>query len=72
VEGVDYDVAAAQGTLWLKTNQQDRELAENNHRGILSPGYTPGPYSQEAESMAQRFTDWYCAQARAYVDAHVN
>jgi Rieske 2Fe-2S family protein len=71
VEGVDYDVAALK-ELWVKTNQQDRELAENNHRGILSPGYTPGPYSQEAESMAQRFTDWYCAQARAYVDAHVN
>ena len=71
VEGVDYDVAALK-ELWVKTNQQDRELAENNHRGILSPGYTPGPYSQEAESMAQRFTDWYCVQAQAYVDAHVD
>jgi len=71
VEGVDYDLPTLK-QLWLKTNVQDRELAENNHRGILSPGYTPGPYSQEAESMAQRFTDWYVSQARAYVDAHVD
>jgi len=57
--------------LWLKTNQQDRELAENNQRGINSPGYTPGPYSKEAEVLAQRFTDWYCGQAKAYVATHV-
>jgi len=70
VEGVDYDVPAMK-ELWLKTNQQDRELAENNQRGINSPGYTPGPYSKEAEVLAQRFTDWYCGQAKAYVAAHV-
>jgi glycine betaine catabolism A len=70
VEGESYDVQALKA-LWLKTNLQDRELAENNQRGVNSPGYAPGPYSQEAESMTQRFTDWYCTQAKRYVDAHV-
>ena len=71
VEGVDYDIAALTD-LWTKTNAQDKELAENNHAGVNSPGYTPGPYSQDAEMLAQRFTDWYCDKARAYIDAHVD
>ena len=69
VEGVDYD-PARMTELWVKTNQQDREFAENNHRGILSPGYTPGPYSPEAEGLALRFTDWYCNRARDYLASH--
>jgi Rieske 2Fe-2S family protein len=52
------------------TNGQDKELAENNHIGVMSPGYTPGPYSTDAEMLARRFTDWYCDTARAYIDAH--
>lgn len=68
-EGTDYDLTALK-ELWLKTNAQDKELAENNHRGVLSPGYRPGPYSQEAEALAQRFTDWYCRHAADYVAAH--
>lgn len=70
VEGVDYDVPTMK-ELWVKTNLQDRDLAENNHRGVLSPGYTPGPYSPEAESLALRFADWYCAKAQEFVDANV-
>lgn len=70
VEGVDYDIASLT-KLWTQTNLQDKELAENNQVGVNSLGYTPGPYSQEAEMLAQRFTDWYCDKARAYVDAHV-
>jgi Rieske 2Fe-2S family protein len=69
VEGVDYNVSTLT-ELWLKTNLQDKELAENNHRGVLSPGYRPGPYSPEAEALAARFADWYCAQARDYVDSY--
>ena len=42
VEGVDYDVDALI-SLWAVTNSQDKELAENNHKGVNSPGYTPGP-----------------------------
>ena len=69
VEGEDYTVAGLTA-LWDTTNLQDRELAENNQRGVNSRGYTPGPYSEEAEGLVRRFTDWYCATARAYVEAH--
>jgi glycine betaine catabolism A len=70
VEGVDYNVDDLK-EVWIKTNLQDRELAENNHRGVVSPGYTPGPYSPDAETLALQFADWYCDTARRYVDAHV-
>lgn len=69
VEGVDYDIDSLID-LWTKTNLEDKALAENNQLGVNSIGYTPGPYSQEAEMLAQRFTDWYCDKARVYIDAH--
>lgn len=69
VEGVDYDVETLK-ELWIKTNLQDRELAENNQRGVVSPGYTPGPYSPDGEALTRRFVDWYCAKAKDYVAAH--
>jgi Rieske 2Fe-2S family protein len=69
VEGVDYDVAALTD-LWTKTNLEDKQLAENNQVGVNSIGYTPGPYSQDAEMLAQRFTDYYCDKAHAYIAAH--
>jgi Rieske 2Fe-2S family protein len=68
VEGVDYDVEKL-AELWTKTNLQDRELAENNQRGVNSLGYIPGPYSQEAETLVMNFVDWYCARATGYIDA---
>jgi Rieske 2Fe-2S family protein len=71
VEGVDYDVGELKD-IWIKTNLQDRELAENNHRGVVSPGYTPGPYSPDAETLALRFADWYCDKTRAYIAAHAD
>jgi len=67
VEGVDYNVDDL-AELWTRTNIQDRELVENNQRGVDSPGYRPGPYSPEAEALAIRFVDWYCAKARAHLD----
>jgi glycine betaine catabolism A len=69
VEGVDYHVEPLK-EVWIKTNLQDRELAENNHRGVLSLGYTPGPYSPDAETLALQFADWYCGKASAYIAAH--
>ena len=62
VEGVDYHLENLV-KLWLKTNEQDIELVENNQRGVNSVGYVPGPYSEEAEALVNRFTNWYCAQA---------
>lgn len=66
LEGVDYDVERL-ASLWTTTNLQDRALVENNQRGVNSPGYRPGPYSAEAESLVIDFVDWYCARARAYL-----
>ena len=69
VEGVDYHTDELMD-LWTRTNDQDKWLAENNHRGVTSPAYTPGPYSHEAEMLARHFTDWYCDKARAYIASH--
>jgi Rieske 2Fe-2S family protein len=62
VEGVDYHLENLVA-LWLTTNKQDIELVENNQCGVNSFGYVPGPYSEEAEALVGRFTDWYCAEA---------
>jgi Rieske 2Fe-2S family protein len=64
VEGVDYDHKRLIET-WDATNRQDRDLAENNHRGVRSIGFVPGPYSQEAEALVIRFADWYCDRLSA-------
>ncbi|MDR3509036.1 MAG: RHO alpha subunit C-terminal catalytic domain-containing protein, partial [Caulobacteraceae bacterium] len=66
VEGVDYDLGRLTH-LWTTTNLQDRDLVENNQRGVNAAGYRPGPYSPEAEALALRFVDWYCDAARAYI-----
>lgn len=66
VEGVDYDPAVL-SDIWNRTNLQDRDLAENNQRGVNSIGYQPGPYSLDAESLVHRFIDWYCAKASDYI-----
>jgi len=66
-EGTDYHLDALTA-LWTATNLQDLALVENNQRGVNSPGYRPGPYSQEAESLAARFVDWYCNEAQGYID----
>ena len=67
VEGVDYDISRLT-ELWTRTNLQDRDLVENNQIGVNSPGYRPGPYSPDAEALALRFVDWYCATAKGYLD----
>ncbi|MBV8185087.1 MAG: aromatic ring-hydroxylating dioxygenase subunit alpha [Hyphomicrobiales bacterium] len=67
VEGVDYTLDGLT-RLWNETNLQDRDLAENNQRGVNGRGYRPGPYSEEAEHLVIRLVDWYCAQAGRYLD----
>lgn len=67
VEGVDYDVATLT-KLWDLTNLEDRELCELNQRGVDSPAYRPGPYSEVAESLVERFTSYYVATALDYID----
>lgn len=65
VEGVDYDVEHLTA-VWLATNSEDGMLAENNHRGILSRAYRPGPYAP-SEFMLTHFTDWYAGKMGDYV-----
>jgi Rieske 2Fe-2S family protein len=64
VEGVDYTVEGLM-EIWDVTNRQDRDLAENNQRGVNGRGYRPGPYSRTAEPLVLRFVDWYCAKVRS-------
>jgi Rieske 2Fe-2S family protein len=61
-EGVDYSLEEL-SAVWTQTNLQDRDLAENNQRGINGLGYRPGPYAQGAEELVIRFNDWYRATA---------
>ena len=58
VEGQDYDLKRLT-EVWEHTNDEDREVVENNQRGILSPAYEPGPYSPTHESGNIQFVDWY-------------
>jgi glycine betaine catabolism A len=67
VAGVHYTVEGLT-KLWTETNLQDRDLAENNQRGVNGKGYRPGPYSEEAEQLVIRLVNWYCATARRYLD----
>lgn len=68
VEGVDYTIEKLIEA-WTKTNIQDRELAQNNQRGVNSIGYSPGRYSEEAEDLVIRFVEWYRRAARAAAQA---
>ncbi|WP_102959956.1 aromatic ring-hydroxylating oxygenase subunit alpha [Mangrovicella endophytica] len=60
VEGVDYDLDELT-RVWIATNDQDRQIVEENQRGILSPAYEPGPYSELHEGGVIQFVDWYCS-----------
>ena len=60
MEGVDYDVEHLTA-VWRATNDQDKRLAEANHRGIASMAYEPGPYAP-SEFMLKDFTDWYAGK----------
>jgi Rieske 2Fe-2S family protein len=66
VEEVDYNVTRLT-EIWLKTNDEDAQLIENNQRGVNSIGYEPGPYSSRAEWTVAEFADWYCTEADRYL-----
>ena len=65
-EGRDYDVGHL-ANVWLKTNDEDRELVETNQRGVNGLGYVPGPYSLDGERGTAEFIDWYCETANRHV-----
>ncbi|WP_163830815.1 aromatic ring-hydroxylating oxygenase subunit alpha [Spartinivicinus ruber] len=58
-EGIDYDLENLT-KVWLATNDQDRQLVEESYRGVSSPAYIPGPFSDIAENGVCQFVDWYC------------
>ena len=58
VEGVDYDLKTLT-EVWINTNDEDRQVVEENQKGILSPAYEPGPYSTIQEEGVIQFVDWY-------------
>ncbi|MFT3689769.1 aromatic ring-hydroxylating oxygenase subunit alpha [Paenirhodobacter sp.] len=58
VEGVDYDLKTLT-EVWINTNDEDRQVVEENQKGILSPAYEPGPYSTLQEEGVIQFVDWY-------------
>jgi len=57
-EGKDYDLKRLT-EVWEHTNDEDRQIVEENQIGILSPAYEPGPYSPVQESGVIQFIDWY-------------
>jgi Rieske 2Fe-2S family protein len=60
VEGVDYDIETLT-SVWRATNTQDARLAANNHLGVASKAYVPGPYAP-SEFMLRNFTNWYAGK----------
>ncbi|MGB6120175.1 MAG: aromatic ring-hydroxylating dioxygenase subunit alpha [Mesorhizobium sp.] len=58
VEGIDYRLNELIH-VWTETNDEDRRIVEDNARGILSPAYEPGPYSEVHEGGVAQFVDWY-------------
>ena len=58
--GVDYDLKRLT-EVWMNTNDEDRQVVEDNQRGINSPAYRPGPYSATHEGGVIQFVDWYSA-----------
>jgi len=56
-EGVDYDVKRV-SWMWDVTTQQDQTITKNNHAGVMSRRYRPGPYS-ELEGSVENTVLWY-------------
>src|SRR5262249_24671618 len=63
VEGADYEPHRV-ANFWKITTEQDFTLCENNHAGIRSSRYEPGPYSPIAEPGLEQFVQWYLQQMR--------
>ena len=60
MEDVDYDLKNLIH-VWTETNDQDRQIVEENAFGIQSPAYEPGPYSEMHEGGVMQFIEWYAA-----------
>ncbi len=49
---------------WQRTAEQDWSLCENQHAGVLSSRYQPGPSLADREPNIGQFWDWYYEQMR--------
>ena len=58
IEGVDFDLDRVTD-VWKATSEQDWQLCENNHAGVRSVAYEPGPYSAVTENSVESFILWY-------------
>ena len=56
-EGEDYDIQRLTW-LWDVTTQADKRIIENNHKGVMSRFYEPGPLSK-MESWTNSWNRWY-------------
>jgi glycine betaine catabolism A len=61
LEGIDYDLNNLT-QVWLETNDQDSHIVAENHIGVSSPTYEPGPLSLAHESGVGQFLDWYVSR----------
>ncbi|MBA2479470.1 MAG: aromatic ring-hydroxylating dioxygenase subunit alpha [Planctomycetes bacterium] len=64
VAGVDYDVERVTA-VWKATAEQDLTLVQNNHAGVESERYEPGPYSTMEAPDIEHFLSWYARQLSA-------
>ena len=60
-EGDDYDVESLIA-FSKRVNDEDREIVEDQARGIASSRYRPGQYSPVKEKLVEHFIDWYLNQ----------
>jgi glycine betaine catabolism A len=58
VEGRDYDPQRV-AAFWKVTTEQDWHLCTQNHAGVRSSRYQPGPLSPIAEPGVDQFHEWY-------------
>lgn len=69
VDGVDFDIDTLTH-VWTQTNDQDRRIVEENARGIGSPAYEPGPYSERDEDGVVKFVNWYSSIIETRLTRH--
>ena len=60
-EGDDYDVEKLIA-FSKRVNDEDREIVEDQARGIACSRYRPGQYSPVKEKLVEHFVDWYLNQ----------
>src|SRR3989338_4504911 len=65
-EGEDYH-RDKMTPFWALTSEQDWILAEDNHNGVMSPHYTPGPLSTLKEESVEKFIQWYLQTTKGMI-----